>query len=504
MSTIPASHYVSVNPSVINAGGAALQLNGLFITNHNFRIPVGAVMSFPSAAAVTAYFGAGTYESTNAAIYFNGFDISTAKPAQLLMAYRPGANISGWLRGANVAALGLAGLQAITSATLTLTVGGTSITSGTINLSTATSFSNAATIIQAAFTSPPFTVTYDAVSGGFLFTTTVTGVAATISYGSGTLANSGELCLTQASGATISQGSGAVSANAFMNSIIQQNQNWISFMLLYDPDFGSGNNVKQQFAAWAAAQNNRYLYVVSDPDTTPATTNPATASLGYLLQQSASSGIAAQWEPALTTKSAFVCGALASYDFTKPNGRATLAYLTQSGLVPDVTDVTTAANLEANGYNYYGSVATANQGLQFFYPGQVFGPYAWIDTFACQVWLSNALQLSLIELLTQVKSVPYNAAGYALLRAACMGPINQAITFGAIQPGIALSASQIAEVNSAAGLPIDQTLYSKGFYLQILDPGATVRGQRGSPAMTLWYADGGSVQTINLASIDIQ
>jgi hypothetical protein len=47
-------------------------------------------------------------------------------------------------------------------------------------------------------------------------------------------------------------------------------------------------------------------------------------------------------------------------------------------------------------------------------------------------------------------------------------------------------------------------LSTTGYYLQILDPGAIVRGGRGSPKCTLWYTDGGSVQKINLASIDVQ
>ena len=51
--TIPASHFVSVVPSVISAGGSALNLQGLALTSGT-RVPIGQVLSFPTAAAVMA------------------------------------------------------------------------------------------------------------------------------------------------------------------------------------------------------------------------------------------------------------------------------------------------------------------------------------------------------------------------------------------------------------------------------------------------------------------
>ena len=67
-----------------------------------------------------------------------------------------------------------------------------------------------------------------------------------------------------------------------------------------------------------------------------------------------------------------------------------------------------------------------------------------------------------------------------------------------------LSASQIAAVNASAGAKIDTVLSSRGWYLQIKDPGATVRAARGTPIITLYYMDGGSIQTITMASILVQ
>jgi hypothetical protein len=498
-SSIPASSIVSVTPNVLSAGGPALDLSGLVLTA-NTRVPIGSVLSFPSAAAVASFFGASSTEATIASVYFAGFDNSNVKPGAVLFAQYPAAAVSAWLQGGNVANLTLAQLKALTGS-LTMTINGTPITAASINLSAATSFSSAATIIQAGFTSPGFAVTYDSVSGGFVFTNTTTGATSTTSYATGTLAAS--LALTQVTGATLSQGAAAATPAAFMTGIIGQTTNWASFMTAFDPDAGTGNTLKQAFAAWNGVQGNRFAYVCWDTDITPTQSTAATTSLGYLLAQSKTSGTIPIYAPDYNL-AAFVCGAIASIDFTQQNGRATLAFKSQSGQVASVTSQTAAANLMANGYNFYGSYATANDSFVFFYPGSVTGQFKWADSYIDQIWLNNAFQLALMTLLTQVKSIPYNAAGYVLIRAACMDPINAGLNFGAFRAGVPLSALQAAEVNNAAGIAIDGILATQGWYLQILPATAIVRGARQSPPMTFWYMDGGSVQSINLASVEVQ
>lgn len=499
MPSIPASQLVSVRANVIGAGGSALSLNGVFLTN-NLRIPMGTVAQFTSAAAVATYFGASSTEAAAAAIYFNGFTGSNVLPGNLLMATYNTAAVGAFLRGASVASLTLTQLQAL-SGTLIVTSNGTQFTSATINLATATSFSNAATLIQAGFTSPTFTVSYDAISGGFLFTSTTTGVTSVLSFATGTLSTS--LGLTLATGAVVSAGAAIAVPATFMTNFANSTQNWASFTTLFDPDNGSGNTLKQAFAAWNNTQTNRFLYVAWDTDVSPTTTVPATTSLGYILQQNGNSGTACIYGVDYT-KAAFICGYVASLDFTQTNGRATAAYKGQSGLTVDVTNVTAASNLIANGYNFYGAYATANQSFQLFQPGSVTGTYLWIDSYVNQIWFTNALQLALMSLLSSIKSIPYNATGYQLVRAACADPIQQALTFGVLSPGVALSALQIAEVNALAGFNVASNLQATGYYLVITPATAQVRAARTSPGLLLLYSDAGSIQKINLAATELQ
>jgi len=503
MSNIPASAIVTINPGVIGAGGNALTMTTMAITKGS-RVPIGTIAPFTSYAACVAYFGSGSIEANFAQIYFAGNDNSTVKPGKLYFVQRNGASVAAYLRGGSQATTTLAMLQGFPTGTLTITVDGVTATSGTINLAAASSFSNAAALIQAAFTTPNFTVSFDSIASAFVFTSSSTGNSSTIVFATGTNALQTKLALTLASGAVTSQGSTAqANATAFMNSIVAQTTDWACFVHLQDPDSGVGNTSKLAYAQWNATQGNRYVFVCWDTDSAPTTTVPATASLGYLLAQSAISGTVLIYGQD-NTKAAFFCGMVASIDFARANARITTAFKSQSGLTPDVTDQTTSANLEANGYNYYGQFNTAAQGFSFFYPGSISGQYLFADEYINEIWLNSALQLALMNLLTQVKSIPYNAQGYALIRAACADPIKAAVSFGAIRPGVSLSAVQVAQVNSAAGFSIDQALTAQGWYLLIQDATAQVRSTRGTPPLSLFYLDGGSVQRINLASVIVQ
>lgn len=180
---IPASYTAQVNPGVLSAGGTALDLIGLALTAST-RPPIGTVLGFATQPAVAAYFGALSNEAQFASVYFLGYDNKTKTPDELLFAQYPTSAVAAYLRGASVAALTLAQLQAITG-TVIVTIDGTVWTSSSISLSTATSFSSAAALIQtalgasdAAFTGSigPATSSFTGVlASGVLTTTSVTG-----------------------------------------------------------------------------------------------------------------------------------------------------------------------------------------------------------------------------------------------------------------------------------------------------------------------------------------
>lgn len=496
MSTIPFSQVVSVVPSVLSAGGIAVDLNGLMLTQNTYA-PQGQVLQFSDTAGVQDYFGASSTEAQLAAIYFNGYENGTQLPGSLLMTRYAETATAGWLRGGDMSAVTLGQLQAFTG-TLAITVAGVVKTSGTINLTSAASFSAAATIIQAGFTSPGFTVTYDSVHSAFIFTTTTTGLAQTMSYAAtGTLATN--LKLTAATGATVSNGADAAVPATFMASVLNQTQNWATFMTVWESSLAE----KKAFADWSNSAAPRWLYVCQDTDVNVLTAN-SSATFGNYLQSLDLVGTCPIYGDA--TLSAFVCGFAASLNFTRLNGRATLCFKEQSGLVPSVTNSTDYAAVLSNGYNCYGAFGSNNpaNNANWFTPGSVSGDWLWADTYLNQIWLNANLQLAMVTLLQEVGAIPYNSQGNGLIYAAALDPINAALNFGAIRAGINVSASQAAQIQYALGFNAAPTIASQGFYLQILEATAVTRAARTSPPITLYYQDGEAVQQITLASIAIQ
>lgn len=491
--TIPASAIVTVNPGVIGAGGSPLALNGLILSASEL-LPAGAVQSFAGADAVSDFFGPSSDEYAAAQIYFLGYDNSTIKPSTLLFAPYASAAREAWLQSGSFAGVTLTELQAL-SGVLTLDVDGDTFTSATINLSAASSFSNAATLIAAGFTGPGNpTCDWNAVNSTFTLRSPTTGATSTITVCTGTLAAG--LKFTLATGAILSQGLDADTPTTAMDAVVAVTQNWVDFTTMFEPD----TDDKTLFAEWSNAQNQRYLYAAWDTDA-QAIVNGSTTNFGYLAHAAEYDGVTVLYDT--RDLAVFLLGAVASINFAQTNGRATMAFKSQSGFEPTVVDKQIAENLIANGYSFYGSYATANDQFNFLYNGQMPGKWKWVDTFVTQIYMNSQFQLALMTLLTNVGAVPYNQSGYNLIRAAMLDPINQMLNFGGIRTGVTLSALQKAQVDAAAGLPVATTIEQQGYYLQIVDPGAQVRGERGTPVINFWYTDGGAVQQITVASVDI-
>lgn len=352
----------------------------------------------------------------------------------------------------------------------------------------------------------PVAVSYDSVSGAFVVTSGVTGAASTIAFATGGAAVS--LLLTSAGGALLSQGAPPATPAAFMSNLVVQNSAWANFMTHFDPDQGSGNAQKQAFAAWknTALGGNRFGYFCWDPDESPASSSDAASSLGQILKGNGDSGTLLVWEGAATVDDglcAFALGVAASINYLQDNGRATFAFKSQAGLVANVTDPTTAGNLAANGYNFYGDYATATESFIWFYNGQITGTYSWADSFETQIWLNTFFQVQLMTLFGASLSVPFTPGGATLIEQACQVVIAAGLDFGAFAPNT-LTPSQVAQVNAAAGASIAAALQTQGYYLQVNIPSQTVQAARGPWNIVFWYIDRNSVQSINLSSILVQ
>lgn len=257
---------------------------------------------------------------------------------------------------------------------------------------------------------------------------------------------------------------------------------------------------RQVIAQWVS-QSKQYWFVAWDQDT-PELSQGDTTSFGAWLKSNALDGTTPLYDTTPVSAAAAI-GWMASLDFDVANGRSTLAYRNNSYVTPAVADGTTAANLLANGYNFYGQYPSGNG----FQNGSVSGAFLWADSYVNQIWLNTNLQNALASLLQNTGNIPFNAQGDSLISAALQDTINQALSFGAIRAGVTLSTPQSQQVNALAGnTTAAQTLQSRGWYLI---PGASiatpsVRQARGPIRPQLIYTDGQSVQTINMISTEVQ
>jgi hypothetical protein len=449
-------------------------------------------------------------ESQMAAVYFNGFTASTTKPTALLMSryVAPGASTSASILGANAFLRGytslIANWQTVSSGTLTLTVNGVQLTSSALNLSAAGTGSAAAALIQAGFTLSGATlglvVSYSSQFNAFVFQTatnaTITTCAATnISAATGAPANALGLTAAQA---TISIGASVDGPAVFMPAVALATTNWACYTTCFEPSASD----KLLHATWTSSTGSQFVYVPYDSDTTIVSSATSTTCISAVCKLNSLYGTCAVYQD--SNAAAFVLGFVASLNYNATNGRAAISYKSGTNITPSVTDPTSFANAVANGTNFYGQWATANSLFTFFWNGAISGPFGWLDSYVSAIWLNNALQLALVNMFTSINSVPYNNAGYATIKSGCKSTLDQGLLNGTINRGVALTSSQANSVDTAAGLIIDPVLATAGYYLQVLPATPTQRNNRQSPTCTLWYMDGGSVNQLNLASINIQ
>ncbi len=176
---IPFSEVVNVIPSVLSAGGVAVDLNGVMLTQ-NPLAPYGTVLDFADETGIQDYFGAGSTEAGLGAIYFNGFSIASAQPGALYVTAYPESAIAAWLRSGSLANVTIAQLQALTGS-LSVVMDGFTWAAASISLSAATSFSAAAAAIQTALAATTQTAAE--------FTGSISGTELTVTaVASGTLA----------------------------------------------------------------------------------------------------------------------------------------------------------------------------------------------------------------------------------------------------------------------------------------------------------------------------
>lgn len=495
---ISASQIVQVLPRILTGTGTDLVFNGM-VLDDNVLLPATTPISFSSAESVGEYFGTTSDEYNFAVVYFGGYDNSQIKPSLLYFYRLTPSGAAPFVRGeALVPATALAAIKAVSAGDIKISLSGTEYTATGIDFSAVTSLSDAASVLQTALTTKGagVTVAYNSVNDAFTITSTAVGEQESITVPTGTAAVALGF---NAETATVSAGENATDVVGSMTTLTRQFQNFVTFTTLAEPEDADA----LALANWVSAQANAgtmYLYVVWDSSKAnlDATNTTVIAEQIKALNATGTTVVYPSYNIA-----AFVMGTAASIAWDQINSTITFAFKAQSGLAADVTDTQHSVALLGHGVNFIGNYATRNDSFVFFYNGQMFGRWSWIDTYLNACYLCNKLQVQLMAMFTSNRRIPYTSAGYAIIRANCRDVIEAAINNGVINKGVTLSNAQKSALTSELGGDFSDEIYNNGYYLQVLDATAQARQQRVSPPCNLVYTYGGAVQKLTLPAIAV-
>lgn len=483
--SIPASNIAAIYPATIGGGGNPLGLNATLLAKDS----VYPSYEYFSENLVGQHYGLDSEIHKFAIVYFNGFDGATTRPNSLFISAYNDNDASAKLIGGNTSSITIPQLKLITGA-LSVVIDGVE-KSGTIDLSTANTFSDAAQLIATALT---IDCTYQSTTKSFLIKSETIGESSTISFADGATAAS--LMLTQAMGAVLSNDVVKDTAATAMKRALKFSQNFVN--ITYSPDTLTEDALKE-LATWVTQQNDRFKLYSWGLD--PLALSQGDLSFGSWAKEN-TSGVTPIY--GAFDKAAFFCGVSASVNYAEEEGRTTTMFRTQAGLVADVTDGDDAEILAANGYSFYGAWATANDRFQMAGIGAVTGKFGWIDNFDFQVFLNSQFQLSFVNMHRAKGVTAYDQTGIAKVRAYAQDPIDQGINFGGIRAGVVLSNAQKFQVNQEAGYDAASQLFTKGWALSVTLPNSQVRVARESFIINFFYTDGSSMQKLEMTSTNVQ
>lgn len=455
--------YVDITSGI--GAGAAVRKRDLIarIISTNPLVPTKSIIEFDDLESVLSYFGSTSEEYKRAAFYFGWISKSITRAKKISFTRWAESATAAQIFG-NTTTKSLATYTAITNGAFTITISGVVTALTGINLSTATSLSEVATLVQTAIrtgTGVQFTnatVTYDATRKSFNFTSGQTGNA-TITL---TAPVSGTNLLTSlgwSTGAIISDGVNIETVTDVLNESTEANNNFGSFL------FTSALTLEEieEAATWNAAQNVLYMFMVPTTEANSSAYFDALAGYqGVAVTLSETAGEYPEMIPMLI---------LAATDYTKRN--AVQNYMFQQfNVTPSVSTTTKSNTLDLTRTNYYGRTQTAGQTIDFYQRGVLMGGITApvdMNVYANEQWLKDACGASIMELLVALPRISANAKGRIQLMAQIQAVIELAVFNGTISIGKTLSQTQKAFIGEQTGdLEAWRQVQSIGYWLDVV------------------------------------
>ena len=474
-------------------------LAGTCLTTNPLMTTTQPVMQFTNADDVGDYFGTTSNEYEQAVIYFTGTDQATTLPLYMYFAQYTAVAAAPFIRSQPVtnAVTLLASLVAITAGTLTFQNDGAPITTSGISLSTATSLSMAASLLQAAIikanpTPSSLTVEYNGVLNFFQISNGVTGSISSMGFATATpLATL--LGWTNASGAYLSQGTGVMTP--------AQNMSFLQDYLLDTFNIWAVDNLGDEteatnlaIAEWVSTVGaNTYAFLAWDNEVALTLANDTT-SLQYQITQLGYVNTAVVYNSPIYC--ALIASAFAaSVDAFGNYVGITACFKSQAGLPYSVDTTAVAQAMIAKGVNFYGNYSLATAGYSFLQPGAISGSYLFIDNLAAAVWIGRNVQLNLFNLLTTVGQVSNDTQGYGEIDGQINNVMALAIPNKLVVVGQSFSQSTANQILTKYGVPIS-TITNNGYAIAQTPSSEAQRAARTTPPWYLIYCKDSAIQVI--------
>lgn len=457
---IPIRRYVNIISGV--GGGVGVRQRDLILrvlTDSAFISP-GTVIEASDAANVGRLFGLGSPEYLRAVQYFSFVNPAISSPRLIsFAAYREAAGPSKVIGGNG--SKDLVKIKAAVPSTLTLSIDGVSVTTASIDLTTAADLAAVATAVQTAIIALggkylAATVAY-AADGPNRFTITLTNTATpgeTLSVGVSTLSILMEL--------SESNGAINITSNAAMtpvDAVVQSEQ----------------------------VSNNMGSFVFVPKLTLQQVTEVASynGSLNFMYQYHAavSAADSAAWSAALTTIPGVALtlekegefpelagpSILASIRYDRRNSVLGYMYRQLPGLTASVKDETAANIYDNQRVNYVGETSTAGQNIQFFQRGNLMGTGTAatdMGVFGNEQWLKDFALSRLLGLQLSMPILSADDEGRGYVETILQSVADAALFNGVISVGKELTAAQKVYISNQTGDPDAwQQVASLGYYI---------------------------------------
>lgn len=447
--------YVDVVTNYISFGGASRSYHAR-IFSQNAVLQTKNVTQFLNLVDVGDFFGTSSLEYLQAQRYFT-YTSPVGRSPQLIEFYKyspSGANA--FVFGNGLTNTNLTAIQAITNGSLTLTFNGVLDELTALDFSPALTWQQVATILQTAWTVQKGTVTFNIDRQALVFTTSTSGVSTVI-------APTGDIAIISNLGLVlpiISFGSAIETITECFSSSIDLSDNFGGFTfngLIIDTDI---------VEASALANSPRADYLYSFEQTTNAFT------IMDLIQ--GNEGTCANFDNLQQNTSICPLAIFASTDYTVENGIQGFMFRTFSGMIPVVSETTTALELDAKKVNYYGTTSRSGARFSFYQNGFTTGEATYLEVYTGSIHVKQTIVQALIELEISSMLIPIGIEGESIVTSVISSKCADFSSVGIIKSRVLTNGEESTIISNYGKQALDE-IKNIGYSVQATTQGTTIK-----------------------------